>query len=273
MSAHSFLKCPGGKNQLQPQIADLLRPHLTGGVSYHEPFLGGGAILWAVLAEGFLGKSFGSDTNRDFISAYQGVQKDPRGLIERLRVHKRRHSESYYYKVRADSPRALLDRAARTIYLNKTGFNGLYRVNKAGKFNVPFGRYDSPAILDAENLHACALALRNVTIRCMDFEEALKDVVTGDVVYLDPPYFPVSKTARFTSFTKEGFTTKDQERLASAFVRLSRLGAKLVLSNADVPEARALYEGFSIRSVQARRAVNSDGAGRGRVPEIVVTNF
>ena len=180
--------------------------------------------------------------------------------------------------MRAEDPAklALPARAARTIYLNKTGYNGLYRVNRAGRFNVPFGRYDNPGFRQPEaieNLRACSRALRGVKLVVRDFGEVARHAKAGDFVYFDPPYVPVSTTSDFTSYVPGGFGYADQERLAGVFARLAARGVHVMLSNSDTPEVRALYARFRIDRVLAGRSVNSKVSGRGKVGEVVVRSF
>jgi DNA adenine methylase len=275
--ARPFVKSVGGKTQLLHALLPILTSEPFG--RYHEPFMGGGAVFFALHAHGFLGEAFLSDTHLDLVDAYCAVATEPDRLISVLQRHKERNSEEYFYKVRRwkDHPDVrndtLLGRAARLIYLNKTCFNGLSRYNRSGEFNTPWGKYKSPNICDEENLRACSLALAHTSIDCKDFAGSPSRVMPGDLVYLDPPYVPVSKTSNFTSYGKDGFGPKDQERLAAEFSRLAELGARVVLSNADCEEARALYGAWNIRSVSARRNVNSKGSKRGKVGEVIVTNF
>jgi DNA adenine methylase len=167
----------------------------------------------------------------------------------------------------------LAQRAARTIYLNKTGYNGLYRVNRAGKFNVPMGRYSNPLFCDPENLQACSKALQGVDLRVADFEDVAARAKAGDFVYFDPPYVPVSDSADFTSYVPGGFGADQQRRLASVFAQLTRRGVHAMLSNSDTPAVRELYRRFRIHGVLAARCINSRGSRRGKVGEVVVTNY
>jgi DNA adenine methylase len=191
-------------------------------------------------------------------------------VIEHLAAH--RYERDYFYRVRAQQPEALslVERAARMIYLNRCGFNGLYRVNAAGRFNVPFGRYRNPRICDADNLQAVARALRGVELERAPFERVLERAAPGDVVYFDPPYVPLSTTARFTSYARDGFGPDAQQRLAEVFSALAGRGVRVMLSNSDTPLVHELYAGFRRDAVQARRAVNSRKDRRGPVGELLV---
>jgi DNA adenine methylase len=274
--ARPFVKWAGGKTQLLHVLLPLLTSQPFR--HYHEPFVGGGAVFFALAASRELERASLSDTNLDLTEAYSVITTDLEALVQKLEYHQEQNSEEYFYKLRAWRDSDLWDdthigRAARLLYLNKTCFNGLHRVNKAGQFNVPWGKYKHPKICDVGNLRACERALACASISCEDFESALWRVEPGDLVYLDPPYVPVSETSNFTSYSKEGFTSQDQERLAREFTRLGKLGAHLVLSNADCEEVRALYAAWNIRSVSARRNVNSKGDKRGKVGEVIVTNF
>jgi DNA adenine methylase len=164
-------------------------------------------------------------------------------------------------------------RAARTIFLNKTGFNGLYRVNRAGRFNVPFGRHTNPAICDPDNLHACSLALRDVDLVVRDFAKVAELAQKGDFVYFDPPYVPISQTASFTSYAAGGFGLNEHARLATVFTELARKGTYVMLSNSDTPEVRELYAGFEMDRLLASRSINSNGARRGKIGELLVRNY
>jgi DNA adenine methylase len=270
-------KWVGGKRQLLHVLLPLLTSQPFD--RYHEPFVGGGAVFFALRNLGFNGRAWLSDINKDLLDAYCAISDATEELISVLLEHTKHNSESYFYKVRKwkDYPEVYFDtplgRAARFVYLNRVCFNGLYRVNQSGEFNVPWGKYENPKICDEENLHACSVALKGAMIYCQDFSESLSRVASGDLCYLDPPYVPVSKTSNFTSYGKDGFSDKDQERLAAEFSRMDKLGARLVLSNADCSRVRELYASYNIHSTSARRNVNSVGSKRGKVGEVVVTNF
>jgi DNA adenine methylase len=214
--------------------------------------------------------------NEELINAFQTVETRVEALIAMLRKpYCYRYESECYYLVRALDPSllGLTERAARTVFLNKTGFNGLYRVNAKGQFNVPFGLYTNPKICDAENLRACSTVLAGVFLQTLDFWEALRRTSEGDFVYLDPPYVPVSKTSNFTGYAKGGFNEDEQRRLASAFRKHAERGVLLMLSNSNTQLVRELYEGFDIQEVQAPRAVNSKASGRGKVTELVIRSW
>lgn len=267
--AAPFLKWAGGKRSLLPDLRARL-PTTFG--AYYEPFAGGGALLFDLLPRD--GRTAISDSNAALIHTYLAVRDHPGELIERLKEHAAQHSPEYYYMVRAQHNLTdPLTIAARTIYLNKTCFNGLWRVNRRGEFNVPIGRYAKPAICDAANLRACHHALAGVEIRCQDYAAITPQA--GDFVYLDPPYDPVSRTASFTAYGMMGFGEKDQEALADFCGALGASGVMFMLSNSHTPFIRSLYEarGFQVDVVRAPRAVNSKASARGSVEEVIVTNY
>lgn len=217
-----------------------------------------------------------ADVNPALIRTYETVRDDVEAVIDRLKALAARHESGRYYRVRDRYNKKSLDdaeHAATFLYLNKTCFNGLHRVNKKGEFNVPEGRYANPRILDAEALRAASGALRTAEIRNASFEALLEAARPGDFVYFDPPYEPVSPTASFTSYARDGFSSRDQERLRDVFRELDRRGCKLMLSNSDVPLIRTLYRGYVLDTVSAARAINSNGGGRGAVSELVVRNY
>lgn len=233
---------------------------------YIEPFVGGAALFFALRPK----RARLSDVNPELVNCYTAVRDDVEGVIAALGEHV--HDRDHYYDVRALDPDTLppAERAARTIFLNRTGFNGLYRVNKSGRFNVPFGRHRNPKICDEENLRACSRALRGVTIEVADFASVERVAKPGDLVYFDPPYVPLSKTSDFTSYSAGGFGWEQQEKLAKLFSSLSAKGVQVMLSNSDVPSLRKLYSGFSLNIVHATRAINSVASRRGKVAELVV---
>jgi DNA adenine methylase len=265
--ARPFLKWAGGKGQLLEQFGPLLPQNRR---RYFEPFLGGASLFFALTPQG--GASL-SDVNAELVDCYRAVRDDVEGVIEALKDH--RYDPEHYYAVRSHDPAtmALAQRAARTIYLNKTGYNGLYRVNRSGKFNVPIGRYRNPSFCDPANLRACSDALGGVSLGVRDFSAVLQDAGAGDFVYFDPPYVPASRTADFTSYAPGGFGLEDQERLASVFDDLAARGVYVMLSNSDTAFVRELYAGFRIDLVSAARSINSKGVRRGKVSEVVVRNF
>jgi DNA adenine methylase len=263
-----FLKWAGGKTQLLDEILARF-PHEIGG-TFVEPFVGGGAVFFAMVRHERIRKARLFDRNADLVETYVAVRDEVEAVIKALGQH--RNEEAWYYEVRGLDPQTLTraERAARTIFLNKVAFNGLYRVNSKGRFNVPFGRYKNPTICDAEGLRNDARALAIAEIACADFEEGCKDVGPGDAVYFDPPYLPLSKTSSFTSYAKEAFGPEEHARLARVFGEVVDAGAFAILSNSDVPLARELFDGFKIATVEATRNINSKGDKRGAIQEILV---
>ncbi len=263
-----FVKWVGGKSQLIKRYTSLMPKSWN---RYFEPFVGGGAMYFHFKPE----RAVLNDINAELSNCYCMVRDEVDALIEALHTHV--YDKDHYYRVREQNPDDLpaVDRAARTIFLNRTGFNGLYRVNKKGLFNVPFGRYTDPTICDEPNLKACSTLLAGVEFRNGDFERATRDARKGDFVYLDPPYAPVSPTSDFTAYAAGGFTFEDQMRLKGMLAKLDRRGAQFMLSNSDAPGLKALYEdaGWNVKKVLARRAINSKTSARGKVFELVVRNY
>lgn len=266
-AAVPMLKWAGGKRQLLPEIGKHISADFAG--RYFEPFLGGGAVFFD-LTTTMAPTSYLGDANAELITTYTAVRDDVEAVIAALRAHARQHSEEHYYAVRAQTVRSAASVAARMIYLNRTCFNGLYRVNKAGKFNVPFGKYANPTVCDEDNLRACSRVLKYAELACADFASVLAVARSGDLVYLDPPHVPVSETGDFTAYTAAGFGVADQERLVGVARRLKETGVQVLLSNADLPAVRKLYDGFEMRSVKARRNINSKGGKRGTVGELLI---
>jgi len=273
-AARPFLKWAGGKTQLLGPIARDLPARIEG--TYFEPFLGSGAVFFHLRAEGRVrGRAVLSDANAPLVETWRAVKGRVEEVISHLERHRAAHARDprgHYYGVRARVPRDPAARAARFIYLNKTCYNGLWRVNRAGRFNVPMGRYRDPPILDAENLRAVSAALRSAVLLLAPFDRALRRARRGDVAYVDPPYQPLSPTANFTSYTAGRFGEEDQVALADACAGLRRRGARFLLSNHDTRWLRGIYgdRGFEVRSVPARRAINSDPSARGAVRELLV---
>ena len=266
------LKWAGGKRQLlEPILSFVDRAFPDRIEKYYEPFAGGAAVFFALVSRGKFEKARLSDMNADLIRVYSALRDDADSVIVELqKLLDLGHSEEVYYKVRDKRPVKASARAARLIYLNRTGYNGLYRVNRSGEFNVPFGRYKTPRILDKPRLLAAAEALQGVDLKVEDFEESCKSAKRGDFVYFDPPYVPVSKTASFAAYHSKAFDLAEHERLAKTFARLNKRGVSVLLSNSDTPETRELFQAFDTRTVQATRAINSKGARRGAVSELLV---
>jgi DNA adenine methylase len=271
--AKPFLKWVGGKRQLLWAISARVPQNYSG--RYFEPFLGGGALFFHLMStSGRAPKSAVlADTNARLIRAYKGVRDDVEKVLRNLKD--RRNTKEEYYRTRGididTKAKTDAEVAAWLIYLNKTGYNGLYRVNSKNGFNVPFGRYEKPGFYDPETLRRCADALENADLRLEDFEKATSKAKKGDFVYFDPPYVPLSATSSFASYTKGGFGIEEQERLRDLARTLKRRGVHVLLSNSSAPKVYELYKtGFVITPVQATRVVNSKASGRGSVTEVLI---
>jgi DNA adenine methylase len=263
--AAPFLKWVGGKTSLLPELLRHVPPRLR---RYHEPFVGGGALFFAVAPR----RAVLSDSNAELVHCYRQVRDDVYGVLQALEPHV--YEKAHYQGIRALEPLRLkpAERAARFIYLNKTCFNGLWRVNRAGRFNVPIGRYKNPRFHHPSALINASQALKGVDVLHASFEDALVKASPGDFVYLDPPYDPVSATSSFASYTADGFTWDDQKRLARTCIALNRRGVRFLLSNSATARVRELYRGFEQRLVRAPRFINSKAESRGRVDELLVFN-
>jgi DNA adenine methylase len=267
-----FVKWAGGKGRLLSQLRPLL-PSGAARMRHVEPFVGGGALFFSRRPE----RALLTDINPALVDTYRAIREDVDRVIETLAELAARHSKERYYQVRESYNRrvklAAPRRAAMFIYLNKTCFNGLHRVNRKGEFNVPYGSYSNPRILNEDGLRSASQALRAAQLECASFEALLEHAKPGDFIYFDPPYEPTSPTASFTSYSQGGFSQQDQDRLCQVFRALDRRGCKLMLSNSDVPFIRHLYRDFQLDTVAAPRAINCDPAKRGKVTEIVVRNY
>lgn len=273
-----FVKWVGGKRQLLQQFLRMnLYPPERFDPSigrYFEPFVGGGAVFFDLLPE----KAFLSDLNGELVNTYNVIKNNVEELIQSLKKHK--YDKEYFLEVRAKHPAKLsnIEVASRFIFLNRTCFNGLYRVNSRGGFNVPFGKYANPMICDEENLRKVSVALKNIEIKKQDYKEVLKNARKGDFVYFDPPYYPVSKTASFTSYTAKSFLEKDQLELRDTFLELHKRGCFVMLSNSDTPFINKIYteikqNGVKVNKVDAGRSINSKSSGRGKIKEVLVINY
>jgi DNA adenine methylase len=267
--AAPFLKWAGGKGRLLPQLRPLLPARFN---RYFEPFLGGGALFFALAPE----RAVLSDINPALVRTYEAVRDEIEGVLAVLRrLSTHNDADAYYHRRERYNTIALDDdeHAATFIYLNRTCFNGLHRVNKSGEFNVPFGRYKNPRIVDEPGLRAASAALAGASLLSAGFGHVLDVARAGDLVYFDPPYVPASATASFTAYAKDGFGLEEQCALRNIFLALDRRGCFVVLSNSDTPTVRELYEGFRFESVRASRAIAAKGSSRAAVAELVVRNF
>lgn len=271
-----FVKWVGGKRQLLKQFRELnlyppecFNPESN---TYFEPFVGGGAVFFDLLPK----RAELSDTNRELVMTYNVIKNNVDSLIKSLKKHI--YNKEYYLGVRAQDINELsdIDVASRFIFLNRTGFNGMYRVNKSGQFNVPFGRYKNPLICDENNLRKVSEALQGITITHRDYKDVLELAKIGDFIYFDPPYYPLNPTSSFTAYTAKGFFEKEQIELRDTFVKLHERGCFVMLSNSDTPFINELYselEGVSINKIIAGRAINSKGSKRGKINEVLITNY
>lgn len=258
-----FVKWAGGKRSIIPIIQKYLPENIE---RYHEPFVGG-AVFFAF--ENRIKTATLADLNEELVLAYHSISKHTDKVIEALEKHAENHkTNGYYTKVRdKQKPKDPVDIAARLIYLNKTCFNGLYRVNKSGKFNVPQGKYKNPKICDPTNLNNVAVVLEKATIRVGQFDETITPK-SGDFIYCDPPY-----DGTFAGYHKEGFGDSDQERLKTTVDMWTKQGASVMLSNSDTPFIHKLYKNYNIYSITAYRHISSDGDTRGEKPEVLITNY
>jgi len=273
-----FLKWAGGKGQILDKIDNVLPVHFKG---YFEPFLGGGAVFFHLWRRGFRGKAFLSDLNEELIVAYETVRNSTEELIAQLADRIYKSDKETFYAIRAWDRQpdwAQVDpvkRTARMIYLNHTCFNGLYRVNRSGYFNVPFGGYRNPTICDAANLHAVNESLKNAKLQYVDFTKAVQQAERGDFIYLDPPYQPISETSSFTDYTTEPFGEEEQKLLAKVFRELHERGCSVLESNSSHGSILKLYRSrnFIIEFIKAKRAISCDPEGRGDIDELLIRNY
>ncbi len=302
LEAKPFLKWAGGKTQLLEEFHNRLPGEIVDSKKikrYIEPFLGGGAMFFFLKRKYDIKESFLFDINRELIMAYKVIQKDSKGLIDRLNDIEHKHLEKpeymrkeHYYEIRNRYNKQIndfnynifnenwIDRVTYLIFLNKTCFNGLFRQNKKGEFNVPFGRYQNPSIYDEKNIIEVNRALKGTKIFCGDFTDSCKYIQKNSFVYLDPPYRPLNRTSSFTNYAKNGFDDEDQVRLARFFKKMDEKSAYLMLSNSD-PKNKdinddffdKLYENYIISRIPAKRHINSDASKRGEINELIIINY
>lgn len=265
-----FLKWVGGKTQLIPELFKRLPKNWN---NYFEPFIGGGALYFNLQPT----NAYLSDNNSELINAYNIVKNKPKELVKDLKKHI--YEKNYFYSIRAldrtkeFSNLSSTERASRLIYLNKTCYNGLYRVNSKNQFNSPFGKYTNPLICDEENLYNCSSVLSKAKIEVKEFQTILEDAKKGDFVYFDPPYVPLSATSNFTAYGKDGFEIELQIELAKICEKLDKRGVKFLLSNSSAPLIEELYSSYNFQYVKAGRAINSKASKRGKVQEVLVSNY
>lgn len=271
-TSRPFVKWAGGKGQL---LERLERHFPKDFGTYYEPFLGGGAVFFYLVNNYPKFDAVLSDTNAELITTYQVIKEQVDDLIKLLKNHRANYRiapEEYYYSVRASEPQIDVEKAARLIFLNKTCFNGLYRVNSKGKFNVPCGWFLDPSIFDEANLRSVSTVLRwsNAQLLNANYSEATKNAKKGDFVYFDPPYLPKSPTPSFTCYTAGGFSIADQKQLASWSIELSERGCHVLLSNSDTPEIYEIYKNHIVELVQVLRAINCKGDQRKGHTELII---
>ena len=267
---YPIVKWVGGKRQL---MIELIKNRPKSYNRYFEPFIGGGALFFELQPE----QAYISDMNEELINLYSVVRDNVYELIKDLSKHE--VSKEYFLEIRnidrTEQYTELSDveRASRFIYLNRTCFNGMYRVNSQGQFNVPFGHYKNPRIIDENNLLNCSELLKKTEIKCADFSEILTKVKKGDLVYFDPPYVPLNETSSFTSYTKDGFDIDMQFKLRDVCDELDTMGVKFMLSNSDTKLVNELYANYEIKKVFASRQINANADGRGKITEVLVRNY
>lgn len=266
-----ILKWVGGKRQLLTDIIPLINGACH---TYVEPFIGGGAVFFELQPK----KAIINDLNEELINVYLVIKDSCEELISQLKVHEENNNEDYFYNIRSldrsveYSDMSLIKKAARIIYLNKTCYNGLYRVNTAGQFNSPYGRYKNPNIINATTIRAVSKYLQNnnIIIKQGDYKEVLKGLRSGAFVYFDPPYMPISSSSSFTGYTENGFSYEKQVELKIECDKLKEKEISFLLSNSDCDEIRELYKDYDIRTVQAKRSINSNASKRGEISEVLI---
>lgn len=270
-----FVKWAGGKTMLLDQFVPLFPKKKFN--RYIEPFVGSGAVFFYVMQVFKPKEVILSDINEELINTYEIIRDDVDRLVVELKQHTEYHKaegKKYYLTIRATDPLSLpsLERAARFIYLNKTCFNGLYRVNSKGQFNVPMGDYKNPDIIQEERLRKVSALLKNVKLKVMPFEKVVRLAKKGDFIYFDPPYYPLKKSS-FTTYAKDNFLEAEQELLADIFKKLDKKGCLVMESNSETKFIKELYKDFKLHVVQAKRLINSDSSKRGAIGEYVITNY
>ncbi|MDY3974170.1 MAG: DNA adenine methylase [Veillonella caviae] len=271
-----IVKWVGGKRQLLSEIVPLL-PKITKKITYVEPFIGGGAVIFDQQPV----KGIINDYNAELINVYEVIKNEPKPLLELLEIHKSLNSADYFYEIREldrddkYDDLSSVEKAARIIYLNKTCYNGLFRVNQAGQFNTPYGKYKNPNIVNRPVIMAMSDYFNSNDIQIMqgDYRDVLRNLDKNSFVYLDPPYMPISSSSSFTGYTENGFSGIEQLNLKNICDELNERGIKFLLSNSDHPYLREIYSKYKITTVQARRTINSNAKRRGEINEILVRNY
>ncbi|MDO9183685.1 MAG: Dam family site-specific DNA-(adenine-N6)-methyltransferase [Bacteriovorax sp.] len=270
-----FLKWAGGKQRLLNQYSQYFPETFN---NYYEPFLGGGAVFFFLIDKLQINRrSYLFDSNEELINTYMVVRDQVEDLISLLFEHNEKHTKDYYYQIRSldrkNGHLSKVERAARTIYLNKTCYNGLYRVNSHGFYNVPMGKYKNPRIVDQDLLRQSSKLLKKSVIKKSDFRFSSKGAKTGDLVYFDPPYFPLTSTSNFTGYTAYNFSEKDQIDLYKVYTDLTEKGVYCIQSNSDTDFIRDYYKKFTQIPIYASRAINSKSNGRKKISELLIINF
>lgn len=268
----TFVKWAGGKKQLIEQFKPFFPEKIE---RYFEPFVGGGAVAFYLLKNHpEIKKIFLSDINEELITTYSVIKSNLEELIKLLKEYKKQHGKEFYYEIRSQDVKTLtrVQIATRFIYLNKTCFNGLYRVNSKGGFNVPMGKYKNPLICPEADLREISKFLKKDDMKIGQFYDAVKEAKKGDFIYFDPPYYPLKRDS-FTTYTKDKFLEKEQEKLKEVFSQLDKKSCKVMLSNSDTDFIKDLYKGYHINVVKATRMINRDAKNRGKINEVVITNY
>jgi len=272
-----FIKWVGGKRGLLTQLLERFPEEFN---NYHEPFLGGGAVFFELYSKGLLKNKeiYLSDINSELINTYNVIKNSPNELINNLKCFKNQHSKEFYYEIRSLDRKegfknlSNIERATRFIYLNKTCFNGLYRVNKKGFFNNSIGSYKNPNIADIDTIMNASESLQNVNILNSKFNEVLNNVAKNDLVYLDPPYYPLDNKKSFTAYSEFDFLEKEQQELFTIFEELNKKECSIFHSNSDTNFIKELYKDYNINYIQANRFLNSKSSGRGKINELLINN-
>ena len=280
MIAKPFLKWVGGKTKLIPELVAMFPKKFN---NYYEPFVGGGALYYEVIQKYKVGFSSINDINKKLITAYTQIKLKPKNLISLLKNIEKEYKKlslieqrEYFISTRKKYNEGNIDditTAAYLIFLNKTCFNGMYRENSKGEYNIPFGDQKNPTICDEENILAVSKCLKNTEITNLSFEDAVKKCKKGDLIYFDPPYYPINATSSFTGYSKNSFGEKEQRKLKDVFTDLDKKGCFVMLSNSHTPFINELYKEFRINFRSAARSINSNGEKRGKIQEVVVTNY
>lgn len=280
--AKPFVKWVGGKGKLVPELEKYFPKKFN---RYFEPFVGGGALFYEVIQKNNIVFSSINDINKKLIVTYKQIQQDPKKIISLLKNIENEYKKlsleeqkEYFYTIRKKYNKESLDNitiAVYLIFLNKTCFNGMYRENSKGEYNIPFGDQKNPTICDEKNILAVSKCLKNTEINNLSFEEAVEKCKKGDYIYFDPPYYPINATSSFTSYSKNSFGPREQEKLRNVFIKLARKGCFVMLSNSNTDFIKEIYKEYKdyFKYIYATRSINSNGNKRGKILEIVITNY